>query len=70
MQWNEHHNHQERLQEEKEHVVEILKQNEYPGTFICGASKALQSKEADQNEDMEETDSTACIGRVTLCSSG
>ena len=52
---------QESLQKEEEHVVEALKQNGYPGTFICAASKALRSKEADQNVDMEETNRTTLV---------
>ena len=52
---------QESLQEEEEHVVESLKQNEYPGTFICAASKTLQSKEVDQDLDVEETNRTLLV---------
>ena len=51
----------ESLREEEGHVVEALKQNGYPGTFICAASKALQSKAADQDVDMEETDGTPLV---------
>ena len=52
---------QESLQEEEKHVVEALKQNGYPNTFICVASKALRSKEADQDVDVEETDRTPLV---------
>ena len=51
----------ESLLEEEKHVVEALKENGYPDTFICAASKALQSKEADQDMDMEETDRTLLV---------
>ena len=52
---------QESLREEEKHVVEALKQNGYPDTFICAASKALRSKEADQDVDVEETDRTPLV---------
>ena len=52
---------QDSLQEEEEHVVEALKQNGYPCTFICAASKALRIKEADQDVDIEEADRTPLV---------
>ena len=47
---------EESLREEGKHYVVALKQNGYPGTYICAASKALQNKEADQDVGVEETD--------------
>ena len=52
---------QESLQEEEKHVVEALKHYGYPSTFICAASKALRSKEADQVVEVEEMDRTPLV---------
>ena len=42
-------------------VVEALKQNGCPSTIICAASKVLQSIEANQDVDVEETDRTPLV---------
>ena len=42
-------------------MVEALKQDGYPCTFICAASKALRIKEADQDVDVEEADRTLLV---------
>ena len=54
---------EESLREDEKNAVVALKWNGYPGTYICGASKALRSKEADQDVDMEETDRTPLVVR-------
>ena len=49
------------LQKEEEHVIEALKRNGYPNTFIRTASQALRDKEADQDMTMEVTDRTLLV---------